>query len=756
MVDRFWLQEDQRDRSFAYATQITDDMLAESFGFQENQLELITSVGSFRFADRPKYVGVDFYEGRIASLPKAERVMPDIFSSNVELSECSLTVCNVDGYFTKYLPGGEDYKTFIGDNVMIQMCLRNEESSKKSIFLGAVSYENGVSYNVNEITFKFRDKLDFLNNKYPLESITKEAFPDAPQENIGKLIPIALGDFTANWEWKENGTQTYSVGEASGLVVVNMTPVGLGGGLPGYCVGVGHTGGAYFLFHTGGRAGKTYRPLHIEDVMIKRGSNYLWGVMVEAPWAVAGHWACYVTHVKARTEDGDLTYYPYEHAAGDLAVIKVKVPIEGETWDELRDTSPMEQAKEALIALGRLSSYDIDGASFELMKGALLPSSSGGGSGKIKIAGNFPTELNGSLFGGFFTFSVYKEDGSVYKMLVWFNDVWQGTPYPEIAFLDLFDNAAFPGLSTTPSNNKADCGNAALLADWIATNLNMSIGDEGQRLCKFEVSVTSDTEAYIYLRPYYRGIAASPIFTGLPFSWEVEEGAVVTDGVKTRIYFGDNDKTVLSSVGSLLKCALIDMYVDKNLKISFSSLWPQHYPQLGQIKNVLQYDIVEPSVEVYSDQKNFFTCAQANYSWLSWINRAGGQTKRMKNSNAEAQVGRSIIKEIDLPALYREADALAVLSTYIRLASAYLVSLKMKLGWKHLLRDLGEFVCVSFKQGSLNFDKVPCQIRKIAILPEVTGLEVEVVAFINFSYPNYISPSAAKNLSSFSQILEDA
>ncbi len=238
--------------------------------------------------------------------------------------------------------------------------------------------------------------------------------------------------------------------------------------------------------------------------------------------------------------------------------------------------------------------------------------------------------------------------------------------------------------------------------------------------------------------------------------FETIDTSVSQEGIKTRVFFGDKNQTVLDGVSSLLKCVLVDMFVNNNLQIGFAGLWPQHFPSISQMAKISQYDIVEESINITSDERNFFSTAQANYCWVPWANRAGGTTKKMRNQSAVAGIGRDIIKEIDLPALYLDPDAVFILSSYIRLASAALVTVRMQVGWKHLLRDLGQFVALSINLGSLNFVNVPCQIRKISILPEVTGSELEMISFVNFSFPGYDSPSASRNLSSYDIELTDA
>lgn len=756
MVARYWLQDDQRDRSYNYTDVITDEMLIESYGFQENQLELVTSVGTMKFADRPKYVGHTYYEGRVVSLPSAERAMPELLSAGVELSQCTLRVANLDGLYTNFLPGGADYTTFIGYPVTIEMCLRNEENSKRPIFQGIVSHENGVSFSTQEITFKFRDQLDFLNNKIPLESITKEVYQGAPEESIGKLIGLAFGDWTANWEWIENGTFSYSIGAAN-VNVINFAPLGSGAGIPGTYTGPANLTdnlGGYFVFHTGGRAGKTYHPTEIIDVKIKRGSNYMQADFVNQAIPKGGHWTVRVDGVIARTIENEEIFYDYQYNSGDIAIIKTRIPIEGTTWEASRDTNPLDQARELLIALGRLSYSDIDGPSFENVRSYFEDQSVSTSWGRIAIKGDFPTELNGNLFGNLMIIPLFNASGQVIEHSWLFNDAWTNQPEPGIEDWNYGLN-----LSTYPSSNAADGGNAAKLAEWITFRLNENLRDypyDSVRQAEAVLKVVSDTEAYVYINPAHGAMPATPTFGATPLYWEAESTAVIDEGLKTRIFFGDKDQVVLDGVSSLLKCALIDMYVNNNLQIAFSGLWPEHFPTISQMKRISQYDIVEASIDVSSDNRAFFTTAQANYAWIPWMSKAGATTKKMKNQTAIDKIGRDIIKEIDLPAIYQESAAVFVTQTYIRLASAALLTVKMQVGWKHLLRDLGEFVSVSIKLGSVNFLNVPCQIRRIAVLPEMTGAEITMVSFVNFSFPEYDSPSASNNLSSYDIALQDA
>lgn len=744
MVARFWLQSDMRDRSYNYGSFITQDMLDESYKAQENQLELVVDVGNFSVADRPKYLGTRFYEGRMIDLPKAERIMPEMLSANVEFSECKITISNIDGKYTEYLPGGSQYSTFQGVPVSISMGLRDVQESLIPIFSGVVSYENGVSFSRNDITFKFRDRLEKLNTKYPLESITIDNYPEVPESNIGKLIPLHLGDWTGNWEWQENGTFSYPVGDST-LNVINVTPVGYGAGMQGIYVSPAtslDTGGV-FLFNTGGRAGKTYHPLNIEDVVIKRGSNYLQASFQESPVSRGGHWCVIVDGIKGRTITDEIIIYTYQYSAGDEAIIKCKIPITGYDWLPSRDCNPLEQALEALFALARIDSGEIDFASWAAMRDNIGARGGGTQLSSISAYGVYPNPT--SFFGKKMYIDVLDHSDSVVGFCVWFQNEFYQPHEPEPAEVE------YRTIITVPLYQAEE-----YTAYEIIESLKNSLEQELIVYATLKIGYQNDEEAWLNIDNLVKGpCPAINVFdTGL--TAQILRAGTNPSGLRTRIAFNDATKTVIGSVASLLKCVLVDVYVNSNLDLAFSSIWPQDWPTLEEMPIVNQYDISEDTISVSSEPRVFLTEAQANFSWIPWLNTNGGTTKKIRNDNADYLIQRTISKEFDVPSLYREDDALDVLAVYVRLASASLVTITMELGWRHLLLDLGDFISLNIKSGNLNYENVPCQVRKISILPKVTGSEVQLVSFINFSYPNYVSPSHARNLSSWDVQLTNA
>lgn len=752
-MQKFWLQDDRRDRAYTYYKTINAAMLKETYGVQENQLELVVAIWEFNLADRDKYIGDVLYYGRITSFPKAERAMPELLDSNIELSECKVTISNVDSKYTKYLPGGDNYRTFIGNNVSIYIGLRDEQDSLTPVFSGVVSHEAGVTFGVKDVTFSFRDKLDSLNNKVPLETLTKEAFEYLPDENVGKLIPMAFGDFTQSWDFIPNGTYSYTLQEVQ-LNVINMSPKGAGAGIAGYYVG-----GGFFLFHTGGRAGKTYAPSHIGECLIKRGNNYLQTAFYEDPQIVGGHWAVYVSGVRGKTVDNADIIYPYEWDAGDTVIIKVRVPI-GDYWDDILDNSPMEQAKEILIALGRMGEDDIDQSSFEFCKNSLYtrgkrqtPTGLNFQKISITITPDYISDqayiLPVNHYGKRLYIGSIDSDGVKQRLMLWFTSpAWIPIdPDPEetgYALPIYCEGSTAVTLGAFCNTIVTACFN--FREPFI--NASFEMNGPNQATIIIENKVAGDAE---YPQSMDSGYTVAVLVPG------IDSGSnTVADPIVTRIWLGDSKQNVLDVTSGLLKCCLIDMFVNRDLKIAFSSMWPRDWPDTSQMSQINQYDIIEDSISVSSEPRIFMTTGQANYSWNAWLNSAGLTTKKRKNFNAESKTGRSISKEFDLPNLYKEKDAIDVLETYIRLSSASLVTIKMEVGWIHLLKDLGEFVTLNITLGSLNFQRVPCQIRRVSILPNVCGSELELVCFINFSYDGFNSPSGALNLSSHNQELIDA
>jgi len=358
--------EDRRKRAYEEAMTLTDAMLLECFAGGENQIETIVDIEKviisgpdivLRVADRPKFVGDDFYQGRVI-FPEIKRTMGELNVPTLQFSEAEIRLGNLDGFYNNYLIGGADYVSFIGSTITVKVGLRDVASSFKTIFDGIVPEEGGFEIERESIILRARDSFTDLNKLVPLPTINKTDFPDAPEESVGKIIPMVLGD------WEEGYNYTVGAGSVSvddgveGTVPV-FTDVqeNFSGGIIGYNVGLG-----YFVFSIG-----TYTPDNIGVCHIKRGDTLIQCNFDTVPSQAAGYWVVLVNSFN-KVAGGTLPYVPL---TGDIATLGVMVP-----YDTALYSNPISIAREILYTLGDLTSGDLDTSSWGTLETKSTPAQS--------------------------------------------------------------------------------------------------------------------------------------------------------------------------------------------------------------------------------------------------------------------------------------------------------------------------------------------------------------------------------------------
>lgn len=310
---------DRRRESYLSATDLTQAELDETARGGENQIEAICvitkTVGettyTLRVADRPKFVGDYFYQGR-AKFPAAVRTLAALQSPSVQYSEMEIELANADGFYNQYLVGGANYFSFIGARLEVKIGLRDIAASFKTVFDGIVPDQDGFSAGVSALVIRARDKFASLSVAVPLPVINETDYPSAPNENLGKMIPLVLGDWTAGFNVNEGtGVEVVTVSDVQHNVLT-ASPSNFYGGVPGYYVGGGH-----FVFSIG-----TFTPEAVQACYIKRGDKILQCNFNATPANAAGYWTVQVTNLKT---DAPGTC-AYEYQQGDVAMVSVKVP----------------------------------------------------------------------------------------------------------------------------------------------------------------------------------------------------------------------------------------------------------------------------------------------------------------------------------------------------------------------------------------------------------------------------------------------
>lgn len=757
-----WLYRDVRENYKHVYNAVTDEFLQATYSSLETNLATIiklkpyTSNNTFVFSSANQYVSGYFAEGRIVNVNNIERSMPSLFNPTVEFSELSFTIANQDAkYSNVFLPGTSNYIPLHNSSVEFILGIPGKDNAFRTLFRGLVKYNDGLSFDKDSITIKATDELaNKLSSLPPLETISQQAYPRCAKESVGKLIPLNLGDFVTGFSAVEVGLNQIKIEDNTFYVkAYNVS----GGGVIGYFIDYYYSdqSGGVFLFQTGGRWLKTYYPEAISSVYIKRGNTYMRCNFNALPRVVGGHWCVDVLSLHGRNADDTADIeIPYFYQDGDIAIVATRFPIDGSIFSDITDTSPILQAEELLIALARLTSDEIS-PSFRNYHNYLVQRFSGSiyaSTDTITVIVPKRDYDRDDIIGGAFTFQAPRGDNLYNKrrILVFFQDM-QGTMLSnreqELSLFISSMNADFIIQATIPSASRTI--KADKLANAIAKSLNTVY---------YNATITQNESSYIITattqmpqQSLSEAISRLNIPNDISLIFTKGVNNKVLEGIsnlKTRISINDGvkDKPIIDIISSLLKCALANIYVDKNLQMNICPLIYEDIANKNTRAIIERYEISYDSINFSSEM--FFTTARANYNWLSWMNSASNQTPFYMNVYASDIVG-DVRKELDIPYLYTENAVKFVLSRYISYASAGLMVVKFNLPYRYLFLDVGDKIIVTIDTGSVIYENIPMIIRKISINNNLTTCAIEGWFFANYLIPKHNYGNKDKNLSNY-------
>jgi hypothetical protein len=232
------------------------------------------------------------------------------------------------------------------------------------------------------------------------------------------------------------------------------------------------------------------------------------------------------------------------------------------------------------------------------------------------------------------------------------------------------------------------------------------------------------------------------------------------NGIKMRLWVGDEKTNVLEYALGLLKQIRCDLYVDKKRQLALVTQHTEDIPQIDTLRHIEPFHVLEDTINPRTDRQNLMTSSSCTYSFTPLLNGNSLQTVKYINPNARDILGTETAKTIDYPNLYREQDALYQLHEMIRFYSAAMEEITLSVAWVHLDLELGEWITLSLNVGSLQFlkedgsmDRVPCQVRSISVEPHGGALELKLLSLGNFKVQNYLPPYASDNLSGYDTVV---
>jgi hypothetical protein len=213
------------------------------------------------------------------------------------------------------------------------------------------------------------------------------------------------------------------------------------------------------------------------------------------------------------------------------------------------------------------------------------------------------------------------------------------------------------------------------------------------------------------------------------------ESAIAT--IKSRVWLGEQ-QDVMQYVLSMLEQVRLEVFEDRALRLKLNSMQMDDFPALNTIDfNIKNWDVVAGTFTPTLDDKNTWNRARAEYSFDPSKNENAYRTAIFRNQAAITQCGKEISKLVVFPNLYDENTVILQLQEMLKLASAYSEFIDVSLTPRAFLQDLGKFVKVNVKIGSVVFQDVPAMIREIGYDPSGLKIPVKLWSFQMIPYPTY-------------------
>ena len=147
-------------------------------------------------SDRHRQDGTDIYYGIVASFGTLRQSL-DFFNFTTSIGNMSVTLINSDdsikgGRFTDLLStnnfANRKWELFLNTNETSTL-----DTAARMIGTGVISGE--IDFDRNNTTLTLLDNSSRYHKQVPINVVDSSTYPNAPENNIGKPIPIAYGDF---------------------------------------------------------------------------------------------------------------------------------------------------------------------------------------------------------------------------------------------------------------------------------------------------------------------------------------------------------------------------------------------------------------------------------------------------------------------------------------------------------------------------------------------------------------------------------
>lgn len=199
------------------------------------------------------------------------------------------------------------------------------------------------------------------------------------------------------------------------------------------------------------------------------------------------------------------------------------------------------------------------------------------------------------------------------------------------------------------------------------------------------------------------------------------ESAVST--FKSRVY-KDKPASTITYALSLLEQVRLEAFVARDLKIKITSY---HFDDFVAIPShtVRNWDVERGTFKPKTDVRNNINRTQGFYNLLPDIGEEAYATPYYRNQPAIDLIeGKVIGKGITFPNLYELDTVIFQTKEILKITSSYFETIEVNLTWRSILLDLGDFIAIDVKIGSVEFSRVPAQIRTIGY--DSNGIKIPV------------------------------
>ena len=254
---------------------------------------------------------------------------------------------------------------------------------------------------------------------------------------------------------------------------------------------------------------------------------------------------------------------------------------------------------------------------------------------------------------------------------------------------------------------------------------------------KYNVVENNDDIVSIAKKLLQFGGVTSDLFDS---TWDNFYNSKINQDHNVRCYINDVDiKTIDYVVELLVQIGIILTMKESKGKMKFSLIWDNlEFYKLSTYR-ITSYDIELDSVSIDRELNQYFNTANAKFNYNPATDDLAYATVDLYEPNAiirDANLNVWFKREdkgegnFEFPNLYIESEVQQVLKYRIANATPNSEMITMKLSWRHLGLQIGDFVILNHNR----YVNVPCQVRSIKLDANGSSIEVKLRSLENINF----------------------